>query len=118
MDFCYRSVVSSFHLCVVLGIREGHIPNKKHIYTSPTIAYSSLTVYSPMNDFYSRQTNRNYKVQIVLQCRQMPKSFETQGETVGADATRLCPFIPNSQVEYYTEIRPSLIAYGLLVKIT
>jgi hypothetical protein len=100
-----------------LGIREGHIPNKKHIYTSPTIAYSSLEVYSPIYEHCSSKTNLTYDVQIVFQCRQMPDSFEIQGETVGAGAKRLCRFIPNSRVEYYTEIRPSLVAYGLLVKL-
>jgi hypothetical protein len=100
-----------------LGIRPGHIPNKNHIYTSPTIAYSSLKVYSPINHFRSFQFKRPYKVQIVFQCRQKPRSFTTQGETVGAGVARICQHIPNSQVEYYTDIRVSIIAYGLLVRL-
>lgn len=101
----------------ILGIRKGHIPDKKHIYTSPTIAYSSLPVYSPENEFYSSTTRRAYDVQIVLQCRQKPDSFKIQGETVGATTRRLCPHISNDKIEYFTEIRDSLVAYGLLVKL-
>ncbi|CAF1315132.1 unnamed protein product [Rotaria sp. Silwood1] len=100
----------------VLGIRPGHIPNKKHIYTSPTIAYSSLPVYSPKTQFHSLRTKRTYEVQIVLQCRQKPRSFTIQGETVGAKTKRICQFASNEKVEYFTEIRASLVAYGLLVR--
>jgi hypothetical protein len=101
----------------LLGIRPGHIPNKKHIYTSPTIAYSSLPVYSPTYEHTSAKTKLTYDVQIVLQCRQNRDSFEIQRETVGAGKQPLCRFIPNNRVEYYTEIRAALIAYGLLVKL-
>ncbi|CAF1157077.1 unnamed protein product [Adineta steineri] len=101
----------------LLGIRPGHIPNKKHIYTSPTIAYSSLPVYSAKYDFNSSKNYCAYKVQLVLQCRQKPNTYSVQGETIDARTTRLCPFIPNSEVEYFTEIRGSLVAYGLLVKV-
>ncbi|CAF4247102.1 unnamed protein product, partial [Adineta steineri] len=101
----------------LLGIRPGHIPDKKHIYTSPTIAYSSLPVYSAKYDFNSSKNYCTYKVQLVLQCRQKPNTYSVQGETIDARTTRLCPFIPNSEVEYFTEIRGSLVAYGLLVKV-
>ncbi|UJR32322.1 hypothetical protein I4U23_019786 [Adineta vaga] len=101
----------------VLGIRDGHIPDKKHIYTSPTIAYSSLPYYSKTYDFYSSDTFQNYGVQIVLQCRQKANSFQVQGETVGAGIKRLCPHTPNDEIEYFTEIRQSIIIYGLLLKL-
>ncbi|CAF2990997.1 unnamed protein product [Rotaria sp. Silwood2] len=100
----------------VLGIHPGHIPNKKHIYTSPTIAYSSLPVYSPKKQFHSSRTKLAYEVQVVLQCRQKPRSFTVQGETIGAKSKRICKFIPNEQVEYFTEIRSSIVPYGLLVR--
>ncbi|CAF0824476.1 unnamed protein product [Rotaria sp. Silwood1] len=99
-----------------LGIRDGHIPNKKFIFTSPTIAYSSSTIYAPNNDFYSSTNNTLYEAQLVLQCRQQPDSFKIQGETIRAGSKRICPFIPNEQIEYYTDIRSSIIAYGLLVR--
>ncbi|CAF1157240.1 unnamed protein product [Adineta steineri] len=68
----------------LLGIRPGHIPDKKHIYTSPTIAYSGLPVYSTKHDFNSSKNYCAYTVQIVLQCRQKPGSYTVQGETVNA----------------------------------
>ena len=73
----------------VLKICEGHIPGKKHIYTSPTIAYSGHQVYSTKNEFHSYKTNRSYKVQVVLQCRQDSNSFNVQGETIGAKSKRI-----------------------------
>ncbi|CAF2921942.1 unnamed protein product [Rotaria sp. Silwood2] len=100
----------------ILGIRDGHIPDKKFIFTSPTIAYSSSTIYTPNNDFYSNTNHILYEVQLVLQCRQQPNSFKMQGETIEAGSKRLCPHIPNEQIEYYTDIRSSIIAYGLLVR--
>ena len=100
----------------ILGIREGHIPDKNFIFTSPTIAYSSSRVYSPNNEFYSRTYNAVCEAQIVLQCRQQPKSFEIQRETIGAGMNRICQHIPNERIEYYTDIRPSIIAYGLLAR--
>jgi hypothetical protein len=102
----------------VLGIRPGHIPGKKYIYTSPTIAYSSLPAYCPTYTFYSRKTRKNYHVQLVLQCRQKPGTFHVQAETVGNGNQRICPHIPNSVIEHYTEIRSSIIAYGLLICMT
>ncbi|CAF0972893.1 unnamed protein product [Rotaria sordida] len=100
----------------ILGIRDGHIPNKKFIFTSPTIAYSSSTIYAPNNDFFSSMNNTLDEAQIVLQCRQQPNSFIIQGETIGAGSKRICPHIPNERIEYYTDIRSSIIAYGLLVR--
>jgi hypothetical protein len=102
----------------VLGIRDGHIPGKKHIYTSPSIAYSSLPAYSPRYAFHSTMTGKGYHVQLVLQCRQNPGTFHVQAETVGSGKQRICPYIPNNVIEHYTEIRSSIVAYGLLIRIT
>jgi hypothetical protein len=98
-----------------LGIRPGHIPDQKFIYTSPTIAYSSGPVYSPTYDFHSTENDADYQAQIVLQCRQMPETFETGPETIGATG-EICPHIPNSEIEYFTDRRSTLLAYGLLVR--
>ena len=97
-----------------LSIRPGHIPGKQYIYTSPTIAYSSLSVYCPSYGFTSKQ-NQRYRVKIVLGCRQNPQLMQIQGETVGKERERICPFIPNSRIEYFTEARASLVVYGLLL---
>jgi hypothetical protein len=101
----------------VLGIRDGHIPDQKFIFTSPTIAYSSSIVYSPIYKFHSNQYNKNYEAQLVLQCRQMPNSFQVQRETIGLDQKQICQFISNEQIEYFSDRRASLVAYGLLVRV-
>ena len=98
-----------------LSIRPGHIPGKQYIYTSPTIAYSSLPVYCPSYQFTSRRSQR-YNVKIVLECRQDPQLMQIQGETVGKGRKRICPYIPNNKIEYFTEVRASLIVYGLLLQ--
>lgn len=98
-----------------LKIRPGHIPNMNFVYTSPTIAYSSGPAYSPVYDFYSKANNAKYEVQIVLQCRQMPNSFQIGPETIGAKG-EICPHIPNSKIEYFTARRGTIVAYGLLVR--
>lgn len=98
----------------VLGIRPGHIPGKRHIYTSPSIRYSSLEVYSVRNNFISL-SGKKYTAQLVFQCRQKPKTFNIQAETVGQGDKRICDFIGNEEIEYFTEIRVSLVPYRLLI---
>jgi hypothetical protein len=100
----------------VIQIGKGHIPKKFQVYTSPTIAYSSLEVYNPSNPFRST-SGRSCRAKIVLQCRQQPGTYRNQTETVGAGSKRLCPIIPNSDVEYFTEVRASIIPYGLLIRV-
>jgi hypothetical protein len=120
-----QSIITNRQFCLpgdrlidgsILGIRAGHIPDQKFVFTSPTIAYSSSPIYSPMQSFLSSETNKQYYVQVVLQCRQKPNSFKVQKETIGARERRLCPFIPNERIEYFTDIRSSIVAYGLLVR--
>jgi hypothetical protein len=101
----------------VLGIRDGHIPDQRFIFTSPTIAYSSSIIYSPIYKFHSNEHKKNFETQIVLQCRQMPNSFKVQRETIGLGKKQICQFISNEQIEYFTDRRASLVAYGLLVRI-
>lgn len=102
----------------LIGIREGHIPGKNQIYTSPTIAYSSLDAYCPVQHFQSPSTKKRHKAYVVLQCRQKPGEFTVQGETVGAGLHKLCPFIPNDRIEVYTTTRAAVVPYGLLIRVT
>ena len=120
-----QSILSSRQFCLpgdklidgtLLGIRPGHIPDKKFVYTSPTIAYSSHPAYSPTYDFHSAENDACFEAQIVLQCRQMPGSFTIGPETIGAGKTEICPHIPNSKIEYFTDRRATIHAYGLLVR--
>ncbi|CAF1461060.1 unnamed protein product [Rotaria magnacalcarata] len=120
-----QSIIKHRHFCLPgdvlidgtkLGIRPGHIPDKQFIYTSPTIAYSSGLAYSPIYDFHSTENNANYQTQIVLQCRQMPNSYKIGPETIGAGKNQICSHISNSEIEYFTDRRGSLVAYGVLVR--
>ncbi|CAF3603913.1 unnamed protein product [Rotaria sp. Silwood1] len=98
-----------------IAILPGHIKEKYHIYTSPTIAYSGNACYCPLTRFRSKITNKLYNARIVIQCRQKPGTFDVQQETIGAGNRRICPFIPNSQVEIFTTVRASIVPYGLLI---
>ena len=98
-----------------IAIRPGHIKEKHQIYTSPTIAYSSLPCYCQSVKFHSKKTNKVYLARIVIQCRQQPGTFQVQPETVGAGGKRICPIIPNSEVEIFTTVRAALIPYGILI---
>lgn len=98
-----------------LKIRPGHIPGQNHVYTSPTIAYSSSLAYAPVYKFRSKENDQTYEVQLVLQCRQKPGTYQVGKETIGA-TSEICPHIPNSRIEYYTDRRGSIVTYGLLVR--
>lgn len=100
-----------------LAIRPGHIPGKMHVYTSPSIRYSSLDVYSPRYSFTSPKTGNKYKAQIVLQCKQKPDTFSIQAETVGWGTKPICNIIPNDRIEYYTNQRSTIIPYRLLIRL-
>ncbi|CAF1216571.1 unnamed protein product [Rotaria sordida] len=100
----------------VIRIREGHIPGKFQVYTSPTIAYSGDDIYSPSISFRST-SGQSYKAKVVLQCCQQPGTYKIQAETIDAGSRRICPIIPNSEVEYFTEVRSSIIPYGLLIRV-
>ena len=100
----------------IIRIGAGHIPGKFQVYTSPTIAYSSLEVYSD-STLFRTTSGHAFKAKVVLQCRQQPGSFRVQAETVGAGNKRICPIIDNSVVEYYTEIRSSIVPYGLMIRV-
>lgn len=98
-----------------LEIRPGHIPGQNHLFTSPTIAYSSSLAYAPVYIFGSSETSEIYECQLVLQCRQKPSTYSIGPETIGAKS-EICPHIPNSRIEYFTDRRGSIVAYGLLVR--
>ena len=100
-----------------LPIRPGHIPGKIHTYTSPSIRYASLEVYSTPRRFVSPRTLKRYLVQIVFQCKQKPGTFAIQGETVGSNGKRICPFISNNSIEYFSDQRATIVPYRLLIRL-
>ncbi|CAF4453865.1 unnamed protein product, partial [Rotaria sp. Silwood2] len=101
-----------------IHIRPGHIKDKHEIYTSPTIAYSSHPCYCSIQKFRSKITNKLYNARIALQCRQKPGTFKVQSETIGAGHKKICPFIPNDQVEILTTTRAAIVSYGVLIQLT
>ncbi len=100
-----------------IGIRPGHIPGKCQIYTSPTIKYSSLNCYCDRYR-YSASNGKQYEAKIVLQCRQQPGTYQTQGETVSSGSIPICNIIPNDRVEILTTVRAAVVPYGLLIQLT
>lgn len=100
-----------------IKIIPGHIKEKYHIYTSPTIAYSGIPCYCPPQKFQSNIIHKYYNARIVIQCRQKPGTFQVQPETIGAGSRRICPIISNRKVEIFTTVRASIVPYGLLINL-
>jgi hypothetical protein len=89
-------------------------------YTSPTIQYAGLKFYAEPQPF-----GDNMAASIVLQCRQKPGSFRTQGETMEFRRSnafwlqhfqREFPHVKRSQIEWKSEMNVGACPYGLLVR--
>ena len=87
------------------------------VYTSPSIKYSELEIYT------QPQYWNGYQVFLVFQCRQdmtlQPPALRIEGETIGweyrfGDA-QISAHFPNSQIERYTNATNSIIPYRILV---
>ena len=88
------------------------------LFTSPTIKYSARDAYAKPQVFQSRNGTR-YMAKVVFQCRQKPGTYSTQGATGGARHEKnLCDIIPNDRIELFTQVRASVIPYGLMVRLT
>ncbi|CAF0993286.1 unnamed protein product [Rotaria magnacalcarata] len=66
---------------------------------------------------FRSKSGRSYKAKVALQCRQQPETFKVQAETIGAGSRRICPIIPNNEIEYFSEVRSAIIPYGLLIRV-
>ena len=99
-----------------LPIREGHADEQFFIFTSPSVRYASLAIYASPVEF-----RPGLFAQVVFQVRQRPGSFEVQGETVLAaadrDMVRLDDKFLNSELEWKTTRRSTILPYGLLVRV-
>ncbi|CAF2972278.1 unnamed protein product [Rotaria sp. Silwood2] len=100
----------------VISIRTDHIPGKNQVYTSPTIKYSSLDCYYEMYP-YQVSNGQWHQAKIVLQCRQQPGTYKSQGETVGSRSKRICNIILNDRIEIFTTVRVAVIPDGLLIQL-
>ncbi|CAF2539307.1 unnamed protein product [Rotaria sp. Silwood2] len=88
-----------------------------YLYTSPTIKYSARDAYARPIDFVASNDDR-FIAKIVLQCKQKPGTYKIQGATGNArHEAKICNIIPKDKIEYYTDIRASVIPYGILVRL-
>jgi len=82
------------------------------IYTSPSIKYSALDIYTQPNVW------QGHTVRVVLQCRQSLE-FSTCGETIGwtksFGSVSISPHFPNEKIERFTRSRGGVIPYRILV---
>jgi hypothetical protein len=89
----------------------------KQFYTSPTIKYAGLRFYAE-----PQALGGGRAASIVLQCRQQPGSFETQGETMAFERDqpghleRECPHVDLQTVEWKSDDNVAAIPYGLMIR--
>ncbi len=118
------------------------------MYTSPTIEYAGMKFYAKPQLFVpspSLQTEvepepecdqgdapepKRMAASIVLQIRQKPGSFKTQGETMGFEKqtksgkgpwpgylAQACPHVDLKTIEWKTETTAAAIPYGVLIRV-
>jgi hypothetical protein len=91
----------------------------KFFYTSPTIKYAGLKFYAEPQ----RWRKGAMKASMVVQCRQSPKSFKAQKETMDFELemkghlARNCPGVDPRAMEWKSDANSGLIPYGLLVRV-
>jgi len=90
-------------------IRPRHIPNKNHIYSSPSFAYCCFASYAT-----SCQINGK-KYRFFLQLRQKPDSYQTQKETLNKNNKIYDKYIDEKRMEYFTIDPQSIAIIGIIV---
>jgi hypothetical protein len=95
------------------GGADGKGKGRIGFYTSPSIKYSELDIYTTPDEW------EGHKVRVVLQCRQKPGSFTVEGETIGwarrFGSAPISTHFGNDKIERFTEAGPSIIPYRILV---
>ena len=99
-----------------LGSTKCGARTDKVIYTSPTVKYAGLKFYAEPLPF-----GDGMAASMVLQCRQKPGSFTSQGETMGfrrwtGHLERECPHVDLRNIEWKTECNAAPLPYGLLIR--
>ena len=89
-------------------------------YTSPTIRYAGLKFYAEPQRFDTG--GKEMAASIALQCRQLPGSYEAQGETMRFSSwpghlASTCPHTNLQTVEWKSERNIGTIPYGILVRV-
>ena len=99
------------------GGEDGAGKGRIGLYTSPSILYSELEIYTQPQGW------NGSKVSLVFQCRQdmtlRPPALRIEGETIGWEHrfgdVPISSHFPNSQIERYTDASNSIIPYRILV---
>ena len=98
------------------ALHTGGGKQRHKIYTSPSVLYSELSIYTKPE----LQKFKMQEARVVLQCRQKP-DYEIGGETVGWDrkypGRAISPHFDNSVIERFTTARNAIIPYRVLVKL-
>ena len=97
------------------GGEDGKGKDRIGFYTSPSIKYSELDIYTCPNEW------QGHRMRVVLQCRQKPGSFTVEGETIGwarrFGSAAISKHFGNDKIERFTESGPSIALYRILVGI-
>ena len=65
-------------------------------------------------------SGKKYRARFVFQVYVKPGSYQVKSETIGADeeSRRIDPEIPNSEMEWITDMDGGHVLTGLLIKLT
>ena len=91
------------------------------VFTSPTIKYAGLKFYA--EPVRLMRGGVEWRMSIVVQCRQKPGTFIEQGETMGfarnapGHLAKHCPNVNLAEIEWKTEAERAVIPCGLLVRV-
>ncbi|CAF2959619.1 unnamed protein product [Rotaria sp. Silwood2] len=89
-----------------------NLPDQHHIYTSPSINYSSLDHVSPADKVDIN--NQWYDFQVVLQCKQNPAYIEKKS----SGKPNVCNLLPDAKIQWKTDQRSSVVPCSLLIRAT
>jgi hypothetical protein len=87
-----------------------HSQDGEHCFTSPSINYTSDWQRSPPRKF-TLSNGSVYDAQIILQCKQKPKTFIIQSGTPG-----ICDIISADVIEWKSKQRSTIIPHGVMIK--
>lgn len=87
----------------------------KQFQTTPTINYAGLESKGVNYLFKYKIFKKEYKVKVVLQCKQKSDSITIRAVETVDESKRICPFVPNDRLEWVTAQRQAIMPYGLLL---
>ncbi|KAK2155775.1 hypothetical protein NP493_2044g00004 [Ridgeia piscesae] len=102
-------------------VRVGHSSNIPEdmttcIFLSPSFRYAAREAYATPSRYFDDETQTWYYAQVVIKVLVLPDSYGTCGQSVRTEFTK-DPEIEDSEFEWYTKERGSIIIYGLLISL-